>query len=100
MFFDEVKPLAQFECSANGLAVVFGDAEQAIDAAIALGIFDAAGTDDRRERGLRGGRDLDTVDVELTVQRRRAVRVNAQHKITRDRGERRRKLRCEFGVCR
>jgi len=46
MLFHEVQALAQFEPGTNGLAVVFGDTEQAVDAVIAFGIFDAAGTDE------------------------------------------------------
>ena len=93
MFFDEIEALAQFERGANRLAVVFGDAEQAVDAVEAFGIFDAARAHDRRVDGLSGRRDLDAVDEELAVERGRAVGVNAQDQIGRNRRERRGELR-------
>ena len=100
MLFHEIEALAQLERGANRLAVVFGDAEQAVDAVVAFGILDAAGAHDRGVHGLRGGQDLDAVDVELAVECGRAVGVDAQDEIARNRSERRGELRGEFDVAR
>src|SRR5262249_22927904 len=67
MLLHEVETFAQFEGGANGLAIVFSDAEQAVDAVVAFGIFDAAGAHERSVERLGGGENFDGVDVKLTV---------------------------------
>ena len=67
MLFHKVEALAQFERGADGLAVVFGDAEQAVDAVIAFGIFDAASTHQRGIYRLLRRENFDAVDIELAV---------------------------------
>ncbi len=98
MLLHEVKALAQLERRANGLAVVFGDAQQAVDAVVAFGIFDAAGAHQRSVQRLRGGENFNAIEVELSVLFWCSVRVNAQDEVARNRGERRGELRGEFGV--
>ena len=41
VLLDEVELAAQHECGAHGLAVIFGDGEQAVDAVVAFRIVDA-----------------------------------------------------------
>src|SRR5713101_291009 len=98
MFFHEVEPLAQLEGRAYRLAVVFGDAEQAFDSVVAFRILDAAGAHQRSVHRLRGGKNLDAIDVELAVLVRRAVGVDAQDQVAWNRGERRGQLRGVFNV--
>ncbi len=59
MLLHEIETLAQLERRANGLAVVFGDAQQAVDAVIAFGILDAAGAHQRSVHWLWSGKDFD-----------------------------------------
>src|SRR5207245_1581121 len=89
MLLHKIQALAQLEGRADGLAVVFGDAQQAVDAVVALGIFDAAGAHKRSVHGLGGGKNLDAVHVELAVLIGRAVSVDAQDEVTRNRRKRR-----------
>ena len=42
---------------------------EAVDAVVAFRILDAAGADDGRVDGSRGGKNLDAVDVELAARR-------------------------------
>src|SRR2546427_11168558 len=100
MFLHEVEPLAQFECRANRLAVVFGDAEQTIDAVVAFRILDAAGAHERSVDRLSSGKNLDAIDVKLAARMRRAVSVDAQEQIAGDTGERRGHVRRVFDVAR
>src|SRR5579863_6172783 len=93
MFFYEIEALAQLECAANGLAIVFADAEQAVDAVVAFRIFDAAGANDGIICRRVGWKDFDGVDVELAVEIWGAVGVDAQLQIGWDGCER----RGEFG---
>src|SRR5262249_38813100 len=59
MLLHEVEALAELEGRANRLAVVFGDAEQALDAVVAFGIFDPARTHERCVHWLRGRENFD-----------------------------------------
>ncbi len=92
--------LAQLEGRANGLAVVFGDAKQAINSVVAFRILDAAGAHQRSVHRLRGGKYFDGVDIKLTVLVRRAIGVNAQNQVARNGSERRGQLRGVFDVAR
>src|SRR5437667_6938343 len=100
MFLDEVQPLAQLERGADRLAVVFGHTEKTIDAIVAFGIFDAAGADERSVHRLSAGKYFDSVNVKLAVLVRRAVGVNAQDEVARNRREWRGQLRGVFDVAR
>src|SRR5262249_39840558 len=85
MLFHKIEALAEFECGTDRLAVVFGDGEQAVDAVVAFRILDAAGANGGGIRRLCSGRDFDAVDVELAVERGRAVGVDTENKIAGDR---------------
>src|SRR5262249_20068301 len=98
MLLDEVKPLAQLEGGADGLSVVLGDAEQAVDAVVAFGILDAAGAHERSVYGLRGGPDFDGVAGELAELCGCAVGVYAELQIAGNRRERRSKFGGVFDV--
>src|SRR5262249_13090304 len=80
------------------LAVIFGDAKQAVDAVVAFGIFDAAGAHKRSVHRLRGGKNLDAVHVKLAKLIGCAVSVDTEDEIARNGTERRSELRCVFGV--
>jgi len=54
--FHEVEAFSQLESGANGLAIVFGDAEKAVDPIVAFGIFDAAGAHQRSVHGCAVGK--------------------------------------------
>src|SRR5580692_1133444 len=92
MLFHKIEALAKFEGCANGLAVVFSNAHEAVDAIVAFGILCAARTHDRRVHGSRRGKDLDAVDVELAARIRSAVGIDAQNEIAGNGGERRSQL--------
>ena len=94
----EIEALAQFEARADGLAVVFGDAEQAVDAVVAFRILHAAGAHERSVHRLRGGKNLEAVNVELAVLIGRAVGVDAQNEIAWNDSERRGELRGVFDI--
>src|SRR5437764_14902036 len=94
----EIEALAQLEGRADGLAVVFGDAEQAVDAVVAFRILHAAGAHERSVHRLRGGKNLEAVNVELAVLIGRAVGVDAQNEIAWNDSERRGELRGVFDI--
>src|SRR5207248_5860231 len=54
MFLHKIKPFAQLERGANGLAIILADAEQAVDAVVTFRIFHAAGAHDGTVQWLRG----------------------------------------------
>src|SRR5439155_21947300 len=67
MLLDEIEPLAQLERRADRLAVVFRDAEQAVDSVVAFGILDAAGADERSVHRLSAGKYFDSRSEERRV---------------------------------
>src|SRR6266567_1222841 len=100
VFFHKVEAFAELEGCAQGLAVIFGDAHQAIDAVVAFRILDTAGAHQRSVHRLRSGENFDAVNVKLAVLVRRAVGINAKKQIVRNGGDGRGQLRGELDVAR
>src|SRR5580692_9614220 len=93
MLFDKVEAFAKLEGGADGLAVIFRNAHEAVDAIVAFGILDAAAAYDGGVDGSGRGENFDAVDVELAANVGRAVGVDAEDEIAGNGGER----RGEFG---
>ncbi len=83
----EVEALAQQERRAHGLPVVFGNAHESADAVVAFGIFGERRAHQRSVVRLGRGKNLDVVDQKSRIERGRAVGVDAQQQVGRNRRE-------------
>src|SRR5580704_14793201 len=100
MLFYKIQTLAQFESCADGLAVVFGDTHEAVDAVVAFRILGSAGAHDGGVHRSRRRKNLDAVDVELAAGIRSAIGIDAQNEIAGNGSERRGQLGGIFDVAR